>query len=331
MFSRTSTRAVRAAQIQGRVSQNVSRQAIRRTYATETTNANTSGLGPGFAGGLMGAGAVLVAGYGYYHFSGAKTAVQTAKAAKSYVDYGSDQLKASLNAATPNSADEVINALKGISMQYAGWIPGGKAFVDKTFQDIETVQKKHGDEVNKIVKATYEELKEVSQKKGTSLETANEAWNVLSKRFQELGALAGDAATEIVDNHPEIKKKLGGSFDQLKDLGDRYGPEAKKKVDETFSEISSIAKGGFSLDTADKVKKLVTEKVEEIKKMGEDTWNKAWEEQIKPTLEKNPKVKQVVEENLDTLKNGNISEAVQKVTKAVSSGDTKDLENYVKE
>jgi hypothetical protein len=39
----------------------------------------------------------------------------------------------------------------------------------------------------------------------------------------------------------------------------------------------------------------------------------------------------LVEENMDTLKNGNISEAVSKVSKAVSSGDTKDLENWVKE
>jgi type I site-specific restriction-modification system R (restriction) subunit len=279
----------------------------------------------------MGAGAVLVAGYGWYHFSGVKTAVQTAKTAKGYVDYGSEQLKASLSAATPDSADDVISKLKEVANSYAGWVPGGKAFVDKSFKDLEAIQEKHGDEVNKIVKATYEELREVSQKKGASMETANDVWTILSRRFQELGALAGDAAQQIVDNHPEIKKRVGGSIDQLKDLGDRYGPEAKKKVDETFAEVSSIAKGGLSIDTADKIRKLVQEKVEEIKKMGEDTWNKALEEQIKPALEKNPQVKKLVEENMDTLKNGNISEAVSKVSKAVSSGDTKDLENWVKE
>ncbi|KJX92312.1 hypothetical protein TI39_contig5873g00004 [Zymoseptoria brevis] len=333
MILRTTTRAFRAAQLQGRVSQNVTKRAARRTYATETTttNANAGGLGPGFVGGLMGAGAVLVGGYTWYHFSGVKTAVQTAKAAKGYVDYGSEQLKAQLAAATPNSADDVISKLKEISMQYAGWVPGGKAFVDKSFKDLEAIQEKHGDEVNKIVKATYEELKEVSQKKGTSMETANDVWTILSRRFAELGSLAGDAAQQIMDNHPEVKKRVGGSIDQLKDLGDRYGPEAKQKVDETFSEVSSIAKNGFSADTADKIRKLVQEKVEEIKKMGEETWNKALEEQIKPALEKNPQVKKLVEENMDTLKNGNISEAVQKVTKAVSNGDTSELESWVKD
>lgn len=279
----------------------------------------------------MGAGIAGAAGYGYYHFSGAKTAVNAARQAKSYVDYGSEQLKQSLQQATPDSAEGVIAKLKEIAQNYAGWVPGGRAYVDSAFKDLEEVQKKHGDEVNEIVKATYEEIKAVSQKKGTSLETANDVWNILSKRLAELASLAGDSAQQILANHPEVEKKLGGSYQQLKDLGDRVGPDAKRKIDETWSEVSDIAKSGFSADSIDKIRKLIQEKVEEVKKLGDQAWNKAWEEQIKPALDKNPKVKQVVEQNLDTLKNGNISEAVSKVTSAVSSGNTKDLEAYVKD
>lgn len=278
----------------------------------------------------MGAAIAGGAGYAWYHFSGAKTAVNTAHQAKSYVDYGSDQLKKSFQQATPDSADDVIAKLKEISQQYAGWIPGGRQYVDSAFKDLEEVQKKHGDEVNKIVKQTYEEIKTVSQKKGTSLETANDVWNILTKQFQELASLAGDSAQQILANHPEVEKKLGGSYEQLKDLGDRLGPDAKKKIDETWSEVSKIAKSGFSADSIDKIRKLIQEKVEEVKKMGDEAWNKAWEEQIKPALDKNPKVKELVEQNKDTLKNGNVSEAVSKVSSAVTSGNTKDLEAYVK-
>lgn len=287
-------------------------------------------MGPGVVGGLTGAGLAFSAVYGYYYFSGAKTAVDTAKQAKSYVDYGSDQLKRTLQENTPDSAEGVIAKLKEVSLNYAGWIPGGRSYVDSAFKDLEEVQKKHGDEVNEIVKAAYEEIKTVSQKKGSSLETANDVWGILSQRFAQLASLAGDSAQEILSNHPEVEKKLGGSYQQLKDLGDRVGPDAKKKIDETWSEVSDIAKSGFSADSVDKIRKLIQKKVEEVKQLGDQAWNKAWEEQIKPALDKNPQVKELVEQNLDTLKNGNISEAISKVTSAVSSGNTKDLEAYVK-
>lgn len=326
MFSRSTFRASRSVQ-----SRAAFRRAARRNYATENaTPNNSSGVGPGVVGGLMGAGIAFSAVYGWYHFSGAKTAVNTAQQAKSYVDYGSEQLKKTLQEATPDSAEGVISKLKEVSISYAGWIPGGRQYVDSAFKDLEEVQKKHGDEVNEIVKATYEEIKAVSQKKGSSLETANDVWSILSRRFQELASLAGDSAQQILSNHPEVEKKLGGSYQQLKDLGDRVGPDAKKKIDETWSEVSQIAKSGFSADSVDKIRKLIQEKVEEVKKLGDQAWNKAWDEQIKPALDKNPQVKELVEQNLDTLKNGNISEAISKVTSAVSSGNTKDLEAYVK-
>lgn len=37
-----------------------------------------------------------------------------------------------------------------------------------------------------------------------------------------------DAAEDVLENHPQLKEKLGGSADQLKQLGEQIGPKAKK-------------------------------------------------------------------------------------------------------
>jgi len=78
------------------------------------------------------------------------------------------------------------------------------------------------------------------------------------------------------------------------------------------------------------VRQLVQEKVGGLKHLGDKVWNEGYE-QIKPTLEKNPQIKEVVEQNMDTLKSGNIMEAIEKVKNAVQSGNAGDLQKYVDE
>ncbi|EME77308.1 uncharacterized protein MYCFIDRAFT_90525 [Pseudocercospora fijiensis CIRAD86] len=246
--------------------------------------------GSALTGGLIGGGVVFAAGYAYYHFSGAKTLVQTSASAKQYADQVAEQVKSQLKELKPTDSGNALNEIKSFAQKYATWVPGGKEFIDKSFKDLEDIQQKHGDEVNDLAKKTYDELKEVADKKGASLEVINDVWQILSKRLQELSSIAGDAGQQILDNHPEAKEKLGGSFDQLKQLGDRLGPEAKKQVDETFKEASDIAKAGFSADSANRIYKLVQDKAEQLKKTADQSWQSGLE-QIKPMLEKNPKVK----------------------------------------
>jgi len=209
------------------------------------------------------------------------------------------------------------------------WIPGGRQYVDKAFEDLEIIRKQHGSEVDSIVREAYGELRDASGK-GMNFETVTSVWEILQKHLHRLSGLAANAGQEILNNHPQLKQQFGGSFDQLKQLGDQAGPEAKKMVDETWSEVSKILSGGFGLGTIDQIRKLVQEKQEQIKKMGGQAWDKGYE-QLKPMLEKSPQVKEFVEKNMDTLKQGNVSEAVSKVQSAVSSGSTQDLENYIQQ
>ena len=79
-----------------------------------------------------------------------------------------------------------------------------------------------------------------------------------------------------------------------------------------------------------KARKLVQDKIQKIRDMaGEKAFDQGFD-QVKPMLEKNPQVKEFVEKNAETLKqSGNVSEAVEQVKNAISSGSTKDLEQYV--
>ena len=259
-----------------------------------------------------------------YHFSGAKTVVNTAHSTKAQFD----QLTESLKKSTPEP-NEALKWLKQTATSYASFIPGGKSYVDTAFKDLETIQEKHSGEVDKIVAKTYDQLKAASAK-GMNIQTANEAWSILEDAVKKIGDLAGDSANDILNNHPELKDKIGGNLDKLKGLGDSLGPEAKKQVDETWNQIRDIVKGGVGVEAISKIKKLVQDKTSQIQKLGDEAWSKGLE-QAKPYLDKSPKVKELIEKNADSLKSGNFKDLYEKIKTAVEKGDTGDLESFVKD
>ncbi|KAF2709118.1 hypothetical protein K504DRAFT_468324 [Pleomassaria siparia CBS 279.74] len=298
-----------------------------RFQSTSSTSTTAESGGPGVShaavGGLAGSLATFGIGYYWYKSSGASELVNASKTAKSYAQTASQKFKES----TPEP-NEALKWLRSTATSYAAFIPGARGYVDSAFDDIDAVREKHGDEVDKIVANAYEELRSIAGKNGLSLMTAEKSWNVIVKALGEIGDLSGDAAQQIMDNHPELKEKVGGNLDSLKQMGKNYGPDAKKELDKTWNQISDVIKTGVSADNINKVKKIVDEKVEVMKKFGDEAWKKGME-QAKPYLDKNPKVKELVEENADKLKSGNVQELYEKIKKAVADGDTGDLESYV--
>lgn len=228
---------------------------------------------------------------------------------------------------TPDDAGQVAQYIRDLCNSYVSWIPGGRQYVDSAFRDFEKVRKNHGDEVDAILKDAYNQFKDAS-KGGLSLETARRAMDILADVATKVAELGGDVIGDILDEHPQVKEKLGGGVDQLRALGDQYGPEAKKQVDETWKQLADVAKGGFSVESITKAQKLIQEKTEQVKKLGDEAWSKGLEE-AKPYLEKSPKVKELIEKNADALKQGNAKELFNRARKAVESGDTGDLEGYI--
>lgn len=292
---------------------------------TSSSSSSTGHVAAGAMGGLVAAGAL----YGAYSMSPtgrmAKQVNKTAKEAETKYN----EAAAKLREKAPSSADEAIESMQRLAMSYAGFIPGGKSYVESAFADVKKVQEKHGDEVDQIVKDAYKRLQDAS-KSGFSMETASNAWEILADVSAKLAKLAGNAAGDILENHPQLKDKIGGSFDNLKSMGEQYGPEAKKMVDETWDQVKDIVAGGLSADNINKARKLVEDKVQQVQKFGDEAWMKGME-QVKPLIEKNPKLKELLENNADALKKGNVSELFSKAKSAVESGDMGDLEKYVKQ
>jgi len=297
------------------------RQQVRFQSSTSATS-SSSHIGAGVAGGV--AGAVLF--YGVYSFTPAgRTASKINKAAK---DAEKKYLAAAhkLQQNTP-SADEAVNSIKQFAYSYVGWIPGGRAYVDTAFDDWEKVRQNHREDADQIVNDAYKGLQDLS-KSGLSLETGSKALEILADLSKKVANLSADAFSDVIDNHPQLKQKLGGSVDQLKEMGDKYGPEAKKQVDDTWRQVKDIFSRGLDASSLEKARSLIEDKVQQVRKLGDEAWKRGLEE-AKPILDKNPNVKELIEKNADALKNGNAKELFDKAKAAVTSGDLGDLEKYV--
>ncbi|KAL1583370.1 hypothetical protein WHR41_08054 [Cladosporium halotolerans] len=289
-----------------------------------TESAKQSGGNGALAGGLAGGSIALFTGFLFYHFSGARGVVNSIHSAKSTAD--SAFQSTTKYAPEPGKA---IQWLRETVDSYTKFIPGASYYVDRAFDDLEKIRGKHGEEVDAIVRESYDEMKKLTNN-GFNADSASKAWEVLQQTFVRIGRLAGDAAEDILDNHPQLKEKVGGKFGQLKQMGEQYGPEAKKQVDETWDEVQKILQSGFSMTAVTKIQKLVQDKSEELKKYGDQAWQKGME-QAKPLLDKSPQVKELVENNKEKLLQGDLGQLWEKIQDATKSGNTDDLQSFVKD
>lgn len=319
-FARTSTQALRLRAAPA-VRSNLRTRGTGYRFNSSNAGPNAqANMHPAVAGAAAGAGAAVLIGYGAYKYTGIDKAVETYTTTKSYFNSATDKLKQ----ATPEP-NQALEALRSQAYHYAAFVPGGRGYVDTAFKDIDAIREKHGEEVNAIVSDSYSQLKKVAEEKGFSLDAASRSWEILQSSLSKITDLAGDAADQILDNHPKLKEQVGGSFTQLKQMGEQYGPEAKKQVDDVYKQVTEIVKGGVSFDTVSKIKQLVESKQKDLAKFGDAAWNKGLET-AKPYLDKTPQIKELVEKNADALKSGDMAQLWEKI----KGGDAGDIESFVK-
>jgi len=284
---------------------------------TRTSQPSNGPSGSQYTAGRIGgiAGASLL--YGIYLLTPSGKASRTINKTVIEANRKYNEASKKLQESTP-SGDQAIECIKNYCYTYAAWVPGGRQYVDTAFKDVDTVRQNHKEEANRIIEDGYKQFQEVA-KMGLSMEAATKAYQVLADVSKKIAELSKDAASDVLDNHPEIKEQLGGNIDRLKQMGDQY-PELKKQVDETWQQVKEA--GG----DLGKVRKLVEDKLQTL---GDEAWNKGME-QLKPLLDKSPEVKELVEKNAHTLKKANTKEVFDKVRSAVNSGSTSDLQDYVK-
>ena len=224
---------------------------------------------------------------------------------------------------------EALKGLRNIARSYSFFIPGARGYVDAFFDDIEAIHKKHSQEVDSIIAEAYSELKEAIGSDGLTVTSAQKTRNIFQKHAKRLGDLVGDATDDILNNHPALKEKVGGNIDELKQMGDRYGPEAKKQIDETYHQIGDILKKGISASTIPQVQSLVQDKVQKVQGLGSKRWDQNMEK-AKPYLDKFPQAKKLIDDNKERLKQGNAQELFGKIKNVAQSGNTDTLEEYVR-
>ncbi|KAJ4290030.1 hypothetical protein N0V88_006832 [Collariella sp. IMI 366227] len=318
MFSsRVSTRVARNARVV-----RTARQA--RFQSTTSAGSGSSHFVSGVTGGVVGAGLL----YGIYQMTPAGKMTRKVNATAKEADKKYQEVAAKIKEKTPTT-DEAINKIKEFCYSYVAWVPGGRQYVDTAFNDLDAIREEHGDEVDKIVSETYREFQDVA-KSGLSLESASKAYDALANLAKKIANLTGSAADQILERHPKLNDKVGEPIRQLKQMGAQYGPDAKKLVDETWSQVNDVMASGFSVESADKVRKIVEERTQQIRKIGDDLWNKGLE-QAKPYLDKNPQLKDLVEGNSDILKQGNVSDILKQLKSLGEGGDMKKVETYIKE
>jgi hypothetical protein len=113
-------------------------------------------------------------------------------------------------------------------------------------------------------------------------------------------------------------------------MGAQYGPEAKKLVDETWGQVNDVMASGFSAESAEKVRKIVQERTEQIRRIGDELWEKGLE-QAQPYLDKNPRLKELITGNRDLLKQGNVAALFKQLKSLSEGGDAGKVEDYVKQ
>jgi len=232
------------------------------------------GQGSSFAAGAAGGLAVLLGGFAWYHFSGTRQVVNTARGALNKAQELKDKVKDS--ASDPaGSAASTVTYLRSAT---ATLIPGSAPFLGKVFDQIEQISKEHGDEAKKIFDETYKDFEKLAKGGSLDAQTASKAIEILQKRVQELqelaGAVGGDAYTKLVADNPKLKDQISEPYDKLKEVvgkAKEKKPEAEKLLKETSSELVKIFKdGGVSKESVQKAQDLLKKKGEEAKKLGEE-------------------------------------------------------------
>jgi ABC-type transporter Mla subunit MlaD len=225
----------------------------------------------------------FIIGFAWYHFSGTRQVVNTARDALNKAKELKDKVKD--KAGDPaDSAASTVNYLRSAT---ATLIPGSAPFLGKVFDQIEQISKEHGDDVKKIFDETYKDFEKLAKEGGLDPQTASKAVDILQKRVKELQELAGDVAGDVaggagggdaynklVSENPKLKDQISEQYDKLKEVIEKAKekkPEAQKLLKETSSELAQIFKDkGVTKDTVKEAQELLKKKAEEAKKLGEE-------------------------------------------------------------
>ncbi|KAF8608723.1 hypothetical protein BDV93DRAFT_602626 [Ceratobasidium sp. AG-I] len=227
--------------------------------------------------GLIGGGVVLAGGYAWYHFSGAKSTVDTSTQVITALTASKE--KAIAAAPKPNDA---LAYLRATAKAYTVFIPGAAAAVDATFDALDELHDDHREEVDGIIYRTYEDIRKITNNKSVDLESAVAVITAIQQRAAELGAVASKvqsgAIPKIVDSHEskntyisQLVKYVLQRSEELKNA--EKSPQKEVGLWDLVGMIPGGQKAIESTPGLRELLKLTESKGSEAEKLTQETYN----------------------------------------------------------
>uniref|UniRef100_A0A0W0FE72 Uncharacterized protein n=1 Tax=Moniliophthora roreri TaxID=221103 RepID=A0A0W0FE72_MONRR len=197
----------------------------------------SSGLGPvttHLLAGLVGGG--LVVGYAYYHLSGIKNAIDTAKQAKQYLI----QTRESVIQRHPN---EAVEYLRKAAKSYATLVPGSNLVIDRIFNSIDAIVEEHQEEASEILLQAQVKIQEIIKRKELgNVELSAEIMEVLGVHLTALGLLGAKAGGQLVDpllqRLPKVRVDVPQAGEKLRVLVEKVKLRGSVKPKDEVKETS---------------------------------------------------------------------------------------------
>ncbi|OBZ67209.1 hypothetical protein A0H81_12858 [Grifola frondosa] len=265
-------------------------------------NARTRLFSSHIAAGVVGGAIVVVGGYTWFHFSGAKKALDASNTAIAFFQKSKNAIKEK----TRSSPNDALNFLRNVAKSYAAIIPGAQTFVDAAFDTLDELRESHGEEVNKIVAEAYREVQKILKESSNSvdLETGLKIMEALRRhigKLEQVGRKAGnDIFSPLAEKYPRVAERLGGGYEELRTMAERKGPEAKKILDDTMGQVNELLSKGYSQDALNQARQLIQCKASQVRGLAQSSPQHAWNmavQQAAPYLDKLPGIKQLLNEN----------------------------------
>lgn len=319
----------------------------RRFQSTQHTTADStaSPLAAGFAGGLV----ALSGGYAWYHISGAKKVVETARITIETLESAKEKVVT----ATP-SPTAALGFVRSTISSYAAFLPAGtKETLDSAFDSLDQLSAgPHAKEAEKILSDTYAELRKIFQEGGFDAGTAEKVQHVVEDKAKALRRLMGDLGQDILDKNPKLAETLKSTGDsaalqELKKFASDVGPEANDIIQDTYKELNDLLKNGSVTDpsTLYKATSIIHEKTQAVKELSKKAAERAWDDASSAlkkeggVLDKLPsEVRTALEDNMDDLRKvalsggsvGGVYEIFKMIRKYATSNDSgKSLTEYI--
>jgi hypothetical protein len=146
---------------------------------------------------------VVIQGYAWYHFSGARKLVVRVQEAIAYLDQARDNL------AKRKPPSEVLWFLRRAVKSYVAF-PGSNFVVDQIFDAVDDKVDAHGDEANALIATAYTQIRDLIQQDGK--QHAVQVLGILRNLTKQLQPKSLELKEQMAERYEVEKKRATDGF-----------------------------------------------------------------------------------------------------------------------